>query len=198
MRQVKSRSQSRPPNTRSSSGRQSSRPRPATGPSPALSIRISVVATLKASMSTPATGNATRNPSSVKVSCTATLATDRVKRGDHRVCVATRDEKGTVTYELTLTKGARTRMQEEALASLLLIRALAQACGVKGAPELELVAEEVVRVHKGERGLLPWLSRQSLAWSDPSGSNLASVNEQLRRHHGHSLPEKHHSLHAPI
>lgn len=100
----------------------------------------------------------------VGLGCTATLATDRAKRGDHRVCVATRDEKGTVTYELALTKGARTRAQEEALASLLLIRALAQTCGVKGAPELELVAKEIVRVRKGERGLLTWLSHQSIAW----------------------------------
>jgi len=111
----------------------------------------------------------------VGLGCTATLATDRVKRGDHRVCIATRDEKGTITHELTLTKGVRTRMQEEALASLLLIRALAQACGVKGAPELELVAEEVIRVHKGERGLLSWLSDQSLAWMavDPQGAITA-------------------------
>lgn len=75
---------------------------------------------------------------------TATIATDRAKRGDHRVAAAVRDGFGTVTYYLTLEKDARDRAGEEEIVSLLLLRAAADACGVLARPELPLVGDEVV------------------------------------------------------
>ncbi|MFA5550913.1 MAG: hypothetical protein WDA03_04775 [Trueperaceae bacterium] len=75
---------------------------------------------------------------------TATIATDRAKRGDHRVAAAVTDAFGTVTYYLTLEKDARDRLGEEEIVSLLLLRAAADACGVLARPELPLVTGEVV------------------------------------------------------
>lgn len=77
---------------------------------------------------------------------TATIATDRLKRGEHRVAAAVRDTFGTVTYSLTLHKGARDRAGEEELVSLILLRAVADACGVLHRPELPLVEGEELTV----------------------------------------------------
>lgn len=73
---------------------------------------------------------------------TATIATDRTKRGDHRVATAVHDSFGTVRYALTLDKGARDRAGEEELVSLVILAAAADACGVFGAPELPLEPTE--------------------------------------------------------
>jgi len=65
------------------------------------------------------------------VSCTCALATDRIKKGDHKVCVATHDGHTTRAYSLRLTKGARDRIQEDVVASRLVIKALAVGCGLE-------------------------------------------------------------------
>lgn len=77
---------------------------------------------------------------------TATIATDRAKRGDHRVATAVRDAFGTLTYALTLEKDARDRAGEEEIVSLLLLRAAADACGVLARPELPLTRSEELEV----------------------------------------------------
>ena len=74
--------------------------------------------------------------------CTATIATDRTKQGDHRCAVAVRSALGTAGYELTLTKGARDRTAEEELVSLVILKATADAKGVLGGPELPLLDGE--------------------------------------------------------
>jgi nicotinamide mononucleotide (NMN) deamidase PncC len=66
----------------------------------------------------------------IGVGCTASLATDRPKRGDHRFFVSVRTETEVVTHALTLTKGARDRAREEAVLDTVLLNALAEACGV--------------------------------------------------------------------
>ena len=98
------------------------------------------------------------------VSCAATIATDRTKRGEHRACVALRGVLGTLLFKLVLTKGLRTRREEEALVSLLIVYTVARACGVEAHPlplaEDELVEEtfapaEALRgLEAGEVGLL--------------------------------------------
>jgi len=80
------------------------------------------------------------------VGVTAAVATDRPKKGEHRVVVAVRDGLGTAAYALTFEKGARARAGEEAVVTQVVLRAVADACGVLGAagPELregECVAE---------------------------------------------------------
>lgn len=90
---------------------------------------------------------------------TATIATDRAKRGDHRVAVAVRDAFGYVTYALTLEKEARDRTGEEEIVSLLLLRAAADACGVLARPELPLTPVEELEVAFQPSELLASLER---------------------------------------
>ena len=66
----------------------------------------------------------------IGIGCTAAIATDRPKRGPHRVHVARCTADSTVTYSLDFTKNLRDRAGEDTLASLLLLRALAEASGV--------------------------------------------------------------------
>ena len=80
----------------------------------------------------------------IGLSCTATIATDRTKRGDHRCCISTCDAQGMVTYSLTLTKGQRTRYEEESLVSLIVLRALADMCGIAGLPDPPLFGTETI------------------------------------------------------
>ena len=67
----------------------------------------------------------------VGVSCTATIATDRPKRGDHRACIAVWDDARVTTCNLTLDKGKRDRVGEEEVVSRLVIQAMAEAFGVE-------------------------------------------------------------------
>lgn len=72
----------------------------------------------------------------------ATIATDRAKRGSHRVHVAAVDGLGIAREDVVLEKGLRDREGEEALASLLLLHVAAEACGVMGVPHLPFTAAE--------------------------------------------------------
>ncbi len=65
------------------------------------------------------------------VACTATIATDRIKKGEHRCAVAWRRDDGGKVYSLTLVKGARDRAGEEEVVSRLFLNTLAEACGVR-------------------------------------------------------------------
>ena len=67
----------------------------------------------------------------VGVACTATIATDYTKRGDHRACIAIWDEIGVTSYSLILDKGKRDRIGEEQVVSRLLIQGMAQSFGVE-------------------------------------------------------------------
>ena len=80
------------------------------------------------------------------VGCTATIATDRAKKGDHRCVVSVCDSLGSLSYELIISKGARDRTGEEDLVSLLILNAIAEASGIFELPDLPLVqGEEVTR-----------------------------------------------------
>jgi cytidyltransferase-like protein len=74
----------------------------------------------------------------VGLGCTGTIVTDRPKRGEHRAYVAAQTSARTITYALTLNKGARDRAGEEEVVSRVLLRALAQACGVSALVDLQL------------------------------------------------------------
>lgn len=65
----------------------------------------------------------------VGVACSATIATDRPKRGDHRCHVATFGARGLAMYSLVMHKGARDRAGEEDVVSRLVLRALVEAVG---------------------------------------------------------------------
>jgi hypothetical protein len=76
------------------------------------------------------------------VGCTATIATDRTKRGNHGCWIAVANQHGVTTYGVTLTKGLRDRIAEEEVVSALILRALAHARGIPNEPPLSLHSEE--------------------------------------------------------
>jgi hypothetical protein len=99
------------------------------------------------------------------VGCTATLATNYVKRGEHRGVVAVRSAESLTLHELTLVKGARDRAAEEEVVSRLLLRALAEACGLAVSVEPGLRPEEAVVVSRLDRaGPIDRLLRGELQW----------------------------------
>jgi hypothetical protein len=79
----------------------------------------------------------------VGLACTAAIATDRTKRGEHRAYLAAWQPAGLIEYELHLAKGERDRTSEEALVSRLLLNTLADACGLE--QRLPLVIHPVER-----------------------------------------------------
>ncbi|MGD2050743.1 MAG: adenylyltransferase/cytidyltransferase family protein, partial [Chloroflexota bacterium] len=66
----------------------------------------------------------------IGLACTATIVTDRPKRGEHRAHVATWTKNMVVRYSLHLSKGARDRSGEEEMVSRLMLNALAKAYGL--------------------------------------------------------------------
>lgn len=92
----------------------------------------------------------------VGLSCTATLATDRPKKGEHRAHVGLCTQDLTSVYSLTLTKGARDRAGEEQVVSKLLLAVLADACNLAvGFLDLGLRPEERVQRTPATARLLP-------------------------------------------
>jgi nicotinamide mononucleotide (NMN) deamidase PncC len=83
----------------------------------------------------------------VGVGGTASLATDRPKRGEHRFHLAVHTGDRTTGYSLTLTKGAREREAEESVLDAILLNALAEAFGV------------------GERLPVPLLPGEEVQWT---------------------------------
>ena len=58
------------------------------------------------------------------VACTATLVTDRIKRGDHRCSLSVWSGHRVLNYDLVLEKGKRDRSGEEELVSRMLLQLL--------------------------------------------------------------------------
>ena len=100
------------------------------GQAPAQAVTRDVAVTMAAAARRRARGLAAPGTPVVGVACTAALASDRPRRGSHHAVVAVADALGTAVCELELAKGTRTRRQEEAAVSLLLLAELAAACGV--------------------------------------------------------------------
>ncbi len=73
---------------------------------------------------------------------TATIATDRTKRGEHRLELATVDALGAHGVSVVLSKGARDRAGEEELAGRWLLKLAAEACGLLGWPDPDLREDE--------------------------------------------------------
>ncbi len=78
------------------------------------------------------------------VGCTASLASDRPKRGAHRAHVAWQSIDATVTFSLELEKGARSRAEEEALVADLVLNAIADGAGISDRLALALSDSENV------------------------------------------------------
>ncbi len=89
----------------------------------------------------------------VGLACTATIATDRPKRGEHRAFIATWDQTGWTSYSVLLTKGHRDRAGEEGLISNLVVRALAHISQVGSGIDIQrglgLTATDTLEVRSG-------------------------------------------------
>lgn len=112
--------------------------------------------------------------------CAATIATDRPKRGEHRAFIAVSDPFGMTSYSLELTKGERTRQGEEEAVSRLIVRAVAEACGLRDVPR----SEEHVERHFEPNDGLKMLRSGEAAWVrlEASGSlRAAEKGETLPR-----------------
>lgn len=73
---------------------------------------------------------------------TATIATDRVKRGEHRCHLAVWGTGEATAYDLRLAKDFRDRAGEEDLVSRLVVHALARASGIDPGKLLDLSIED--------------------------------------------------------
>lgn len=106
----------------------------------------------------------------VGVGCTATIATDRLKRGEHSGYVAAYDGKRRISYGLALTKGTRSRQEEEALVSLLVIHLVAEMCGLE-IEALPLTGQEALQKRVETLDLLDQLMRGEIEWVlvEPAG-----------------------------
>jgi nicotinic acid mononucleotide adenylyltransferase len=101
----------------------------------------------------------------VGLACTATIVTDRPKRGEHRAHVAAWTPGRLTAWTLHLEKGARDRAGEESLVSRLILDALAEACGIADRPPLPIGAGDSLSTEvvdftvAAER-----LHREEIAW----------------------------------
>jgi len=76
------------------------------------------------------------------VACTASLATDRPKRGPHRAHLAIQTAAITTSQSIEFQKERRSRGEEEQLVSRLILNAIAEACGLEARLDLELAPGE--------------------------------------------------------
>ena len=78
------------------------------------------------------------------VGCTASLATDRPKRGPHRAHVGLQTIRLTATWSVQLQKDGRSRAEQERLVCPVVLGAVAEACGIDRRLELELLEGEQI------------------------------------------------------
>jgi nicotinamide mononucleotide (NMN) deamidase PncC len=86
--------------------------------------------------------NAVSTSNAIGIACTASLASDRPKRGPHRIHVAFQSAAQTVTHSLELMKGRRDRSEEELIAANMLLNCVAEAFEINEQLELPLVETE--------------------------------------------------------
>jgi nicotinamide mononucleotide (NMN) deamidase PncC len=76
------------------------------------------------------------------IALTASLATDRPKRGAHRLHAAYQTASTTTAVSVELVKGRRSRQQEESVAAAVVLSLVAEACGLAERLPVDLSAEE--------------------------------------------------------
>ena len=84
----------------------------------------------------------------IGLACTAALATDRPKKGDHRAHLGVSTAEKTQVSSLTLEKGARDRVGEEQVVTAILLALLAQACGLEDTSQSGLLPGEHVIIQE--------------------------------------------------
>ncbi|MCB0196204.1 MAG: hypothetical protein KDJ65_29905 [Anaerolineae bacterium] len=115
------------------------------------------------------------------IGCTATIATDRTKRGDHHCWVAAYTATHLITLNLALTKGLRDRDEEEQLVSRLILQAVAAACGVDDTLPFSLSTEEAILENREPVALLDQLLARSLQTVTLSPDGQLIANEPIKQ-----------------
>jgi nicotinic acid mononucleotide adenylyltransferase len=87
-------------------------------------------------------GKATNVAPVVGIGCTASLRTDWLKRGTHRIHVAWQGSSTTACYSIELEKDRRSRPDEEAVAMRLVLNAAADASSLTDRLELKTLPDE--------------------------------------------------------
>jgi nicotinamide mononucleotide (NMN) deamidase PncC len=93
----------------------------------------------------------------VGVGATASLATDRPKRGPHRIHLAVQTVTQTIVQSVELTKDLRRRPEEEVIASAVILNLIAEVCGIDERIPLKL--REGESIERQEKTAPP-------AWND--------------------------------
>ncbi|MBI3862740.1 MAG: hypothetical protein HY290_12690 [Planctomycetia bacterium] len=120
----------------------------------------------------------------IGVACTASLVSDRPKKGGHRCHVATQTESATASYSLVLEKGVRDRPGEERLVGKLVLLAMARALRFGDLPALSLRRGETVLEHFAiaDPLLVDLLDgRRAVVWSVPNGTEERQAKGEVRK-----------------
>lgn len=83
----------------------------------------------------------------VGLACTATIITDRPKRGEHRAYIAIWQPDRLVEYGIHLNKGYRDRAGEEGLVSHIILNGLAEAMSIDTQLPLPLTEQDRLTIH---------------------------------------------------
>lgn len=89
----------------------------------------------------------------IGVGCTATIATDRTKRGDHRAHIALWERDQCTNYSLQLEKGEHDRKGEEALVGQLIINTIAESFGIPQRISMSLTNNGYVQTNAANHSL---------------------------------------------
>ncbi|MBI3462353.1 MAG: hypothetical protein HY000_04740 [Planctomycetes bacterium] len=111
---------------------------------PPTASAMAMVAYLRARRLLQPEGQA-RQLSAAGIGCTASLASDRPKRGPHRAHVAWQTVTVSGVLSLDLHKGKRSRAEEESVVAGLVLNAVAEACGLVERADLALLPGEAVQ-----------------------------------------------------
>lgn len=124
-----------------------------------------------------------RSANLLGVSCTASLASSKPKRGDHRIWIATESASNSQILSLVLKKGLRSRVEEEAVAAELLLYAICEACKLPS-PELPtLHVDETVAIEFETAAPLVTQLRagnHAVVWAFPNNKVTNTTSEPPR------------------
>jgi nicotinamide mononucleotide (NMN) deamidase PncC len=139
------------------------------------------------------------------VACSASLTTDRPKRGPHRIHVALQTAAVTTVWWLQLHKDRRSRAEEERLAGRLVLNVVAEACDVPERLVLELLEGEQVQESRTE-ALPEWqdllLDKVESVCIGPTGRApkiiMSGAFNPLHVGHRRMIQIAHELLHEPV
>jgi len=101
----------------------------------------------------------------VGMACTATIITDRPKRGEHRAHIASWQPSRLICHRIQLQKGARDRAGEEDVVSRILLNGLAQSCGIRYQVPVSLVPGDDLKTEITDfRELVEQLKRAEITY----------------------------------